>query len=43
VLIARGVSRPIEALAATARRIASGDYGPAAGRAGGEVGELAQR
>jgi diguanylate cyclase (GGDEF)-like protein len=42
VLIARGVSRPIEALAATARRIASGDYRPAAPVAqGGEVGERA--
>ena len=42
VLIARGVSRPIEALAATARRIASGDYRPADPVAQtGEVGELA--
>jgi len=42
VLIARGVSRPIEALAATARRIASGDYRPAPPIAqAGEVGELA--
>jgi diguanylate cyclase (GGDEF)-like protein len=42
VLIARGVSRPIEALAATARRIASGDYRPSAPIAqAGEVGELA--
>ncbi len=42
LLIARGVSRPVEALAATARRIASGDYrspGPIVQH--GELGELA--
>ena len=42
LLIARGVSRPIESLAATARRIASGDYRPAEPISqAGEVGELA--
>ena len=42
LLIARGVSRPIEALAAAARRIADGDYRPAAPiTQAGEVGELA--
>jgi HAMP domain-containing protein len=42
LLIARGVSRPIEALAAAARRIAAGDYGsPAPIDQGGEVGDLA--
>jgi signal transduction histidine kinase len=42
VLIARGVSRPIEALAASARRIAKGDYSaPPAPTPRGEIGELA--
>jgi diguanylate cyclase (GGDEF)-like protein len=42
LIIARGVSRPIEALAATARRIAAGDYTPALPlKQGGEIGELA--
>ena len=42
VLIARGVSRPIEALAMTARRIAGGDYRrPELGAKVGEIGELA--
>jgi diguanylate cyclase (GGDEF)-like protein len=41
-IIARGVSRPVEALAATARRIAAGDYSPSAPiRQRGEIGELA--
>ena len=42
VLIARGVSRPVEALAATARRISAGDYHPPqlAGQSG-EIGQLA--
>lgn len=42
VFVARGVSRPIEALAATARRIAAGDYsGPSPAASHDEVGELA--
>ncbi len=42
LVIARGVSRPVEALAATARRIAAGDYSPPAPiRQHGEIGELA--
>lgn len=42
LLIARGVSRPVEALAATARRIAAGDYRPPAPLAQrDELGELA--
>jgi diguanylate cyclase (GGDEF)-like protein len=42
VIIARGVSRPVEALAATARRIAAGDYSPPAPiKQRGEIGELA--
>ena len=42
LIIARGVSRPIEALAATARRIAAGDYSaPAPIAQRDEVGELA--
>ncbi len=42
VIIARGVSRPVEALAATARRIAAGDYTPSAPiKQRGEIGELA--
>jgi diguanylate cyclase (GGDEF)-like protein len=42
LIIARGVSRPVEALAATARRIAAGDYSPPAPiRQRGEIGELA--
>jgi diguanylate cyclase (GGDEF)-like protein len=41
-LIARGVSRPIEALAATARRIEGGDYAPPPSLSpGGEIGQLA--
>ncbi len=41
LLIARGVSRPVEALAATARRIASGDYRPPEPLTqSGELGEL---
>jgi diguanylate cyclase (GGDEF)-like protein len=42
LLIARGVARPVEALAATARRIAAGNYAPppAVGQ-GGEIGDLA--
>jgi diguanylate cyclase (GGDEF)-like protein len=41
LLIARGVSRPVEALAATARRIAAGDYRPPEPLAQrGELGEL---
>jgi signal transduction histidine kinase len=41
MLIARGVSQPLEALAATARRIAKGDYAslPSVGRSD-ELGEL---
>jgi len=40
--IARGVSRPVEALAATARRIAAGDYStPSVAVQRDEVGELA--
>jgi signal transduction histidine kinase len=41
MLIARGVSQPLEALASTARRIAKGDYSslPAVGRRD-EIGEL---
>src|SRR5262249_30903696 len=42
LLIARGVSRPVEALAATARRIAAGDYRPPEPLAQrDELGELA--
>jgi len=42
LLIARGVSRPVEALAATARRIAAGDYRPPEPLVQrGELGELA--
>ena len=42
LVIARGVSRPVEALAATARRIAAGDYSASAPVAQhDEVGELA--
>jgi diguanylate cyclase (GGDEF)-like protein len=42
LIIARGVSRPVEALAATARRIAAGDYSPPAPiKQRGEIGELA--
>jgi diguanylate cyclase (GGDEF)-like protein len=42
LLIARGVSRPVEALVATARRIAAGDYSPQQPLAQrGELGELA--
>jgi diguanylate cyclase (GGDEF)-like protein len=42
LLIARGVSRPVEELAATARRIAAGDYRPTAPIAQrGELGDLA--
>ena len=42
LFIARGVSRPVEALAATARRIAAGDYTqPAPIAQHDEVGELA--
>src|SRR5262249_31933762 len=42
LVIARGVARPVEALAATARRIAAGDYSPPPPLAQrGEVGELA--
>jgi diguanylate cyclase (GGDEF)-like protein len=42
IFIARGVSRPVEALAATARRIAAGDYTrPALIVQRDEVGELA--
>jgi diguanylate cyclase (GGDEF)-like protein len=42
LMIARGVSRPVEALAATARRIAAGDYSPPTPiRQHGEIGELA--
>jgi diguanylate cyclase (GGDEF)-like protein len=42
LLIARGVSRPVEALAATARRIAAGDYRPPQPIVQrGELGELA--
>jgi len=42
LLIARGVSRPVEALAATARRIAAGDYrSPEPIRQRDELGELA--
>ena len=42
LIIARGVSRPVEALAATARRIAAGDYRlPAPIKQRGEIGELA--
>jgi len=41
LLIARGVSRPVEALAATARRIAAGDYRPPEPLTQrGELGEL---
>jgi diguanylate cyclase (GGDEF)-like protein len=41
LLIARGVSRPVEALAATARRIATGDYRPSEPLTqSGELGEL---
>ena len=41
ILISRSVSRPIEALAATARRIALGDYTPVAPiKKGGEIGAL---
>jgi len=41
LLIARGVSRPVEALAATARRIAAGDYRPPEPiTQSGELGEL---
>jgi diguanylate cyclase (GGDEF)-like protein len=41
LLIARGVSRPVEALAATARRIAAGDYRPPEPLTqSGELGEL---
>jgi len=41
LLIARGVSRPVEALAATARRIATGDYRPPEPLSqSGELGEL---
>jgi diguanylate cyclase (GGDEF)-like protein len=41
-LIARGVSRPVETLAATARRIEGGDYAPPpALQQGGEIGQLA--
>lgn len=41
-LIARGVSRPVETLAATARRIEGGDYAPPpALHQGGEIGQLA--
>ncbi len=42
LLIARGVSRPVEALAATARRIAAGDYrAPEPLAQSGELGDLA--
>jgi diguanylate cyclase (GGDEF)-like protein len=42
MLIARSVARPIEALAATARRIETGDYAPAPPlHVRGEVGQLA--
>ncbi|HSM95527.1 MAG TPA: ATP-binding protein [Rhizomicrobium sp.] len=42
-LIARGVSRPLEMLAAAARRIATGDYTPPPALAkGGEVGDLGE-
>jgi len=42
LMVARGVSRPVEALAATARRIAAGDYNaPPAVVSRDEVGELA--
>ena len=42
VFVARGVSRPVEALAATARRIAAGDYSaPPPPDSRDEVGELA--
>jgi HAMP domain-containing protein len=42
LLIARGVSRPLEALAATARRITEGDYEASAPvRQTGEIGHLA--
>lgn len=42
LVIARGVSRPVEALAATARRIAAGDYSqPPRAAQRDEVGELA--
>ena len=42
ILIARGVSRPVEALAATARRIAAGDYhSPRLAAQTGEIGQLA--
>jgi signal transduction histidine kinase len=41
MLIARGVSRPLEALATTARRIAKGDYSPIPPiRRADEIGEL---
>jgi signal transduction histidine kinase len=41
MLIARGVSRPLEALAATARRIAAGDYTvPEALQRSDEIGQL---
>ena len=43
MLIARGVSRPLEFLAAQARRIASGDYRvPAAIKQSGELGQLSE-
>ena len=42
LLIARGVSRPVEELAATARRITEGDYEPPPPmRQSGEIGHLA--
>jgi diguanylate cyclase (GGDEF)-like protein len=41
VLIARGIARPVRALAASARRMAAGDYSTIPDAAQGEIGDLA--